>query len=216
MNSYVINLCDSEFNPENKLIHYISAERRERLKYYHFDIDKKISLYGELTVRMALAKFLNCSPKEFTFEKNNYGKPYISNISNLFFNMSHTRNAILCSVSDIGEVGVDIERIDNCFPQYMNRLYNIEEIRYLDTFLYEDRKKEYCKIWTRKEAFGKKYGFGIGQNLSEINTLIPQNDNKYFTWQEHSYICSTYCDVKEKNDKDIITEQNLNEYFSVW
>lgn len=216
MNSYVISLCDGEFDSENRLIQYISSRRREKLKYYRFDIDKKQSLYSELAVRMALAILLHCSPKQFDFELYKNGKPYVSNVCNIFFNISHTRNAILCSVSNIGEVGVDIEKIDNHIPQQMNQICHVQELRYLNSLSSSDRKIEYCKIWTRKEAFSKRSGVGIGQNLTKINTLVPEKNGKYFTWQESPYICSIYCDIEEINSKTLITEQNIDEFFAAY
>lgn len=216
MNSYIICLGNSRFDPENRLIQKISFRRQETLKHYRFDIDKKLSLYSELAVRMALAIFLHCSPKEFNFELCKNGKPYVSNVSNIFFNISHTRNAILCSVSDTAKIGVDIEKIDNHVPKQMDKICHIEELQYLNSLSISDRKIEYCKIWTRKEAFVKRDGGGIGQNLTKINTFVPEKNGKYFTWQESSYICSIYCDINEKNTKTMITEQNIDEYFAAY
>lgn len=216
MNSYIICLGNSRFNPENRLIQFISPSRQEKLEYYRFDIDKKLSLYSELAVRMALAILLHCSPKEFNFALHKNGKPYVSNVSNIFFNISHTRNAILCSVSNTGKVGVDIEKLENHIPKQMDKICHIEELRYLNSLSISYRKIEYCKIWTRKEAFVKRDGMGIGQNLTKINTFAPEKNGKYFTWQESSYICSVYCDINEKNTRNMITEQNIDEYFAAY
>ena len=42
------------------------------------------------------------------FRTGKYGKAYISNHKNIYFNLSHCDKLVLCSISD-REVGVDVE-----------------------------------------------------------------------------------------------------------
>lgn len=213
MESYFLTIKDDDFNMQNRLLQYISYARYQKLSHYYYNIDKKLSLYGELIVRMVISRSLGCHPRDIKIEENYYGKPYISNFKNVFFNISHTKKAVLCVISNIEEIGVDIENIDNFSFAEINQICHTNELNFLNTLSAEAKKIEFCKIWTRKEAFGKKVGVGIGQNLKQINTLIPEKNKKYITWINGSYICSAYCNQKESINNIIVNERNIKKYF---
>ena len=63
-------------------------------------------------------------------DKYSTSKPYVVNAPNLYFNLSHTRNAIIVSISDCGDIGVDIERVTDvpeCSPEILSQILHIKE-----------------------------------------------------------------------------------------
>ena len=44
------------------------------------------------------------------FEKNQYGKPYLSEHPDFYFNISHSGEYVLCAI-DNNPIGVDIEEV---------------------------------------------------------------------------------------------------------
>lgn len=69
MKSYILILSNSRFSVNDPLISFISAERQDRIKRYKDDIDKKLSLYAELIIRMAVSQTLKIFPQDIVLDK---------------------------------------------------------------------------------------------------------------------------------------------------
>lgn len=66
-------------------------------------------LSGEALVRFALKECWNLSPETYRIARGEKGKPFIVGVENVFFNISHSGDYVVCAVSD-REVGIDIEK----------------------------------------------------------------------------------------------------------
>ena len=99
------NFTDADFF---QTIQYASNGRIEKIMKYKFMIDKKTSLIAYLLLTYGIKK-------EFGIEKmpevltEKFGKPYLKN-RNISFNLSHTRNGVMCSIYK-NRVGCDIENV---------------------------------------------------------------------------------------------------------
>lgn len=118
---------------------------------------------------------------------NEYGKPYIKS-KNLYFNISHSKNAIAIIVGD-KECGIDIEYIDN--------KRNIEKLAY--TFFDNEEQKTinndidlFYKIWTKKEAYYKSKGIGINNSLLKVNIQNMNIHSEKIIIDNMSYYLSYY------------------------
>ena len=176
MNTAFVKLNNIKFSEKEPMIKYISSKRQKKIENYRFDIDKLMSLYGELAVRVMLSKTLKRSPKSFNFEVSSTGKPYIKDEFQIFFNISHTPNAILCTISDRGEVGADIEKLGNLLPTQLDLIYHPNELQYIKSLSLKEQNKQFYKMWTRKEAYMKMKGTGIGKDICNIDTLTIKKD----------------------------------------
>ena len=85
--------------------------------------------------------------------KNKYGKPYFTNVE-VFFNISHSDDAILCSVSDC-EIGVDIEKIAEIKDSISGKIFTEHERSQINS------PEDFYKLWTLKESFCKFCGKGL-------------------------------------------------------
>lgn len=213
MNSFLLILNDSKFNADDPLISHISIKRQGKISQYLFDIDKKLSLYSELTLRMGLSEMLEENPDSFQFGSKGNNKPYILNQPNIFFNLSHTKNALLCSISNISEIGVDIEKIQKIDYKLLNYIAHPDEKQSFQIVSSSHHDLLFYHIWTRKEAYCKRTGIGILQKLTTINTTICEPSKQYFTWQINNYICSIYCNNNEQNHIKYINEEDVRKYF---
>lgn len=103
------------------------------------------------------------------------GKPYFREKADIHFNLSHSKNIVLCAISD-KNVGADIERVRKISKAAIQRVFSEKEQEYVyDESVKEngemkeentDLKKEGCiRLWTMKEAFSKLRGIGIGDIL---------------------------------------------------
>lgn len=72
-------------------------------------ITESQSLEAEL--RKILSFYAPLSASELQIEKSKNGKPYLSNIENLHFNLSHSRNLACIGIS-ASPMGIDLEFMD--------------------------------------------------------------------------------------------------------
>lgn len=131
---------------------------------------------SELILAHALKDYANID--QYDIEYNEYGKPYLKNINNVYFNISNTSNINVCVVSD-KEIGVDIES-----PKYVSGIFNMvftkkekEIVRMSD-----NKELDFIKIWTMKESYVKLLGVGISFGLKSVDTtkLTDKIDFKYY------------------------------------
>ena len=96
------------------------------------------------------------------------GKPYFSDIP-VQFSVSHTGDIWACIMAAGSEpVGLDIQTIrDYSYAKIADRYYTESEHEYLR----EKGQDGFFEIWTRKEAYAKYTGKGIGSYLAEFDTL---------------------------------------------
>lgn len=193
-----------------RLLNDISRQRQQKTMRYRFPADRLLCMYGELLTRMAISNITGVHPTEVMIATASNKKPFLTYPEGLHFNISHTKNCVLCAVSDSGAVGVDIEKL--AVPPYniMKNAFHDDEQDLIHTCSVNDKARNFYRIWTRKEALLKRDGRGITTNLTKINTLsYPE----YHEYEYHNYICSI-C-AKDYNDYTLthLTEQDVIDFF---
>jgi 4'-phosphopantetheinyl transferase len=119
-------------------------------------------------LRMLLGNYLGIEAKHIKFRYGKRGKPGIANKYDgmpLDFNLSHSKNLVLYAFIRKREVGIDIEYI-RPIPEMAQIVESYFSTKEKEKFfgLSEERRKEYFfELWTRKEAFLKATGIGLGQ-----------------------------------------------------
>ncbi len=214
MESYLLILNNDKLDSLDPYFCFLTYERKQKIRGYRSDIDKKVSIYGELIIRAVLSKKESVLPQDILLELDAYGKPFMKNDCNIHFNISHTKYAVFCVISNLGEVGADIEIIGQYLPEVMDYIGHPEEIEIMKSVPREKRAPVFYEIWTRKEAYGKKNGLGICQDLKRINTLVSEHGKQFISWKEEQYMCSICTNQKEINHKYILTEEDVRESLS--
>ena len=105
---------------------------------------------------------------EYEIKKTDLGKPYIEN-SNIHFSIAHSDTMVCCVVAD-KECGIDCEKIvekDN-IKKFCERYFVAGEITVMEKCGYASQ--EFLKIWTQKEAIGKRLGCGLAKSLNIDST----------------------------------------------
>ena len=97
--------CDVENLDLKKAYLLVPKERREKIDFYRFNKDKKLSAGAFLLLKKLLS---DENIPNFKIKTGKYEKPYISDNKNIYFNLSHSGKMVLCAISD-RELGVDIE-----------------------------------------------------------------------------------------------------------
>ncbi len=101
--------------------------------------------------------------KEYLLAYGKYGKPYIENHPEIFFNISHCRGMAVCAVSD-REIGVDAELIRPYNGKASRRIFSENEIEFVSES--PGSGEAFFRLWTLKEALGKAFGTGIFSGLT--------------------------------------------------
>ena len=115
---------------------------------------------------------------EVHFEPN--GKPYFVN-SSLYFSLSHSGRFAAALISE-EPCGVDVEQVR---PEVAERLR--------ERCLSDGERARGCdffEIWTEKECIAKLDGSGMRSHPSEIDTLDPRWNGRFFTTRIWSF-CMT-------------------------
>lgn len=123
-------------------------------------------------LRTVLSQYDDCPPHRWEFGAREHGKPYIASpASGLHFNLSHSVEWIVCAVSRIPVIGVDVERCGREVDVLRLAKRFFSEREYLDVMQCapEDRKHRFFDYWTLKEAYIKARGEGISLGLDKFS-----------------------------------------------
>ena len=156
-----------------------AAEQAHALRIKN-DLQRKryVEVHGRL--RNVLAQTLNEPPEKIRINKAEHGKPYLTDNPELAFNLSHSASVIVIAIGWNCRLGVDVETckpranlaglVDKCFAE--------EEAAYWRTLPEHQKTPEFYRFWTRKEAFVKATGRGIGLGLNRC-VINPENPAEF-------------------------------------
>ena len=167
---------------------------------------KAMSAYSYYLLGQMIDEVFGDDISKLKINENDNGKPYFER-SNIYFNISHTDDAVACIVSD-NIVGIDIEKIKNYNERLLKYSMNEEEII--------NNEEDFFKFWTLKEAYVKATGTGLShgfKNIKFINTdslhseIKCVDNNKpapyfFYTNNSHTHIFSI-CSRDRINNDDI-------------
>ena len=144
----------------------------------------KIIIEENTSSHEILKKGLNdLNIKEYEIKKNKYGYPYLSNINNLYFNISNKDNVSICVFSDV-PIGVDIEK-----PVYrekmLKRYFTFDEIKHLNNS--NNKEYDFMKMWIIKEGYVKSLGIGINYGLNKVNSLKLEKNTIIKKYKNYYY-----------------------------
>lgn len=177
------------------LLSFVSSEQKQKILSYRNPADMKRSLYAILLVKMIINKMTDVPVSEISFSYGIYGKPYLTSFPNFHFNLSHTKNRILCCINTTHSIGVDIEYLRDAPLNIMNLSFHDCEKKYVDSATITTcRNLRFFKIWTQKEAYTKYLGTGLTLSTTEFNTLDPQYSNHFLSWSDNIFVYSIYSD----------------------
>lgn len=165
---------------QEDLLSLVSEHRRNRIIRYKNELDKKRSLLAELLIQKAVME--KTGLKNAAISRNKYGKPYIKDVENFYFNISHSGNYVVIGVSE-KEIGIDIEKKDRVDYRVAERFFSKKEVQAIFSCSGEQEKIDtFYQIWTLKESYVKVLGKGLSIPLSsfefDISDEIKVNDPK--------------------------------------
>lgn len=115
-----------------------------------------------------------------------HGKPYLQNNNDIFFNLSHSGDYVLCGIAD-RQIGVDIQkRHDKDVSGVKEKIHNAQ-----------DKDEDFFLLFSAKEAFCKCTGEGLQRDLSHIavdcekgmvKDIVTGDFGRLFTGTHEGYV----------------------------
>jgi len=152
----------------NRIRNSVSKTRIKKSSRYLHKKDRNLSVGVEVLLNHALNKI---GINDHVFDVDKYGKPYLKNYSDVYFNLSHSAEYVACAVSD-SPVGVDIEYVTDIDLNLAKQFFYGTEYEYI--LANNDQKKAFFELWVLKESYMKMTGLGFRLALDEF--CIEIND----------------------------------------
>ena len=159
----------------------ISEQRREQALKFKHEQGQRLCVLAYQLLKEGLQQEYGITENP-VFEYNEHGKPLIVGHPEIFFNLSHCKEAAICVVSD-QPVGVDVESLRKYKDRLGEYTMNEEELHQIKTASHPD--SEFIRLWTMKEATTKLIGTGIS---NDMKTVIDRQKYKYTTFERQQYI----------------------------
>lgn len=192
------------FSLEN-ILQGLPENIHEKAFKYRFERDAFNYVLGRLMLKRGIDDLgKNTCLNDITY--NEKDKP---TLEDLFFNISHSGDLVLCVTSDQQEIGVDIERQKKMeISQYQSCFTNKE---WTNIVSYEKPWERFYWYWTRKESIIKALGVSLDY-LNEIelnfNEDIFINDGKEWYLNDLNY-WNNYAGAICTEQKIIVEPENL-------
>lgn len=181
--------CFSTLEPLYALLS--TREKKQSKKFFTANLRNRY-IVARALLRSILAKHLGTLPQEIEFVRNRYGKPFVSGVKNIEFNMSHSYDYVCYAITSGMSVGLDIEfynKEKNIFNIAQSVFTNQELSLFLSLSNFE-RQDLFFNIWTKKEAIIKALGLGLAYPMEKVNTIENKNKSYVSLSTERYYLHS--------------------------
>jgi len=156
----------------DSLEHLLNEEERQKASRLRAPGKARAFVVARGRLRQVLASYLEVAPEALRFQYGPFGKPVLAGraAADLAFNLAHSGSWGLCAVTKGIEVGVDIERVDRQldYDKLAAGFFSAREQARLQAGSPQRRRRQFFRIWTRKEAWLKGKGGGFSDPDQDI------------------------------------------------
>ncbi len=161
---------------------FLSPEETTRADRFAFEHLRRSYELSQGGMRMLLAHYLDCHPRDVEFTFGPRGKPALRD-GRIRFNMAHSSNLAIYAFTQDCEIGIDIEKMRSIpdLEQIADRYFcSAERSEVLSNKDSSARHEAFFRCWTRKEAYVKAVGTGLYLPLNQFQTTLSSNDQVRF------------------------------------
>lgn len=179
-----VYVCPVSRVPQDHMVlsHYLGfLSSAEKLRYdqYHPKA-ARLFLISRVLVKTVLADKLGIAPHEVNLLLHPNGKPFVQGSKAVYFNLTHSADVIILAVTEEGEIGVDIEKVDREFEwMRVDSVLDLSEIEWIKEKELTDSSsvfQRFFQIWTLKESYIKCTGEGMSRHLKKLNFhVLPEH-----------------------------------------
>jgi 4'-phosphopantetheinyl transferase len=172
---------DVDDTRRNQLATTLSHDEIDRAKRFHFDRHRNRFIVARGRLRELLGSLLSISGSAITFDYGAHGKPQLAAAfatTGLRFNISHSGNLALLGLSWQRDLGVDVEywRALADEEALARRFFSPTEVQDYLRLEPSLRSEGFFNCWTRKEAYVKAVGRGLGLSLDSFDVSLAPGD----------------------------------------
>ena len=159
----------------------LSEQRREQALQFKHEFGRRACATTYLLLCKGLRELYGITEKPI-FEYGAHGKPFIVGHTDIHFNFSHCKEAVVCAISN-RPIGVDVDSIRKYKDSLVQYTMNAKEIQQIKQAECPDIA--FTRLWTMKEARLKLTGEGITNNMKDVlnepfnMTTIVSPDMRY-------------------------------------
>lgn len=188
----VRTLCDRQIY--EKALSLLDDDRRERTERMRNEAGQRLSAGAGLLLKAALS---HSGAENVSIIRGDNGKPYLEGRDDLFFNLSHSGDMVICAIAPC-EVGCDVEHKRPAVSRIASRYYTQEEQIFVSL-----APDNFFRMWTLKESFLKVTGKGLALglkdfsiNVSDTGISVSQSvDGRAYSFKEYFGIDGYFCSV---------------------
>jgi len=165
------------------------AEQEKAATFTRPELQRKyIKTQGVL--REILGHYMNDAADKIEIKIAEHGKPFVEG-SLVYFNLSHSGNKFVVAVSNVSEIGIDLEQYKErkSLSGLAGKCFADEERQYWHSLPEQQKTQQFYQFWVRKEAFVKAVGRGIALGLNRC--VINPDDQSCFLRVPEAYGVST-------------------------
>ncbi len=158
--------------------HVLSADELGRVRRFRRPSDGQRYLAAHAILRFLLARYVSIAPGELEFRVDELGKPHLA-ASNISFNLSHSGDVALYGVTRHRRIGVDVELVRQNIEMMdiAQRFFAPGEAAALRAMPEHERAEGFFNCWTRKEAYLKAHGCGLGGDTRAFEVTLKPGDS---------------------------------------
>lgn len=162
---------------------------------------------GRRLLKQGLWECFHIKLEEAEIGRLSKGKPYLKGQTNVFFNISHCKNLVVCAISD-HKIGIDVESRNRRVTDVLAKkiLGATEWNQYQKS---ENPSFTLLKFWTLKESYLKYVGTGLIHDMNTLTFSEQKNtkENAYESkkrkvklsqWQDAEHILSLCTGIQDE------------------
>ncbi|MFI5372128.1 MAG: 4'-phosphopantetheinyl transferase family protein [Candidatus Eisenbacteria bacterium] len=162
---------------EQAALDRLDATERERACRFRRPQDAHRFAAGRLLLRTALSDYLGETGEELRFESDTRGKLRLTRPwpeHPIHFSLSHAGEVLVVAIAS-RRVGVDVERVRPLpgLDAVARVCFTASELLLLGATETAERHELFFTMWTRKEAWAKALGVGLGAPLPSTTPDFP-------------------------------------------
>ncbi len=163
-------------NPNEAL--FLSPSEQTRARRFHFPRHQRRFINAHNILRLILARYINDTAVNLDFTEGKQGKPQLSNVPTLEFNLSHSGDTALLVVGQHYPIGIDLEYFSaRTYYGIGKHSFSVKENQALISVPASLTALVFFNIWAQKEALIKACGLGLSYPTQQFDVPILSSDS---------------------------------------